>query len=157
MSNKVKVAVYTLGDLMTNCYCLCDCNEALLIDPGSPSQELVEFLTSRKLNLRYIINTHGHIDHIRGNDFFKDYFSSVKIIIYETDMAYLNHTNLNISTDFSTLSIAEPDILFEEKRTFELFDEGFTFIIAQATPGSMCLSFPNQKWLFCGDTLFADR
>ena len=101
MSNKVKVAVYTLGDLMTNCYCLCDCNEALLIDPGSPSQELVEFLTSRKLNLRYIINTHGHIDHIRGNDFFKDYFSSVKIIIYETDMAYLNHPNLNLSTDFS--------------------------------------------------------
>jgi len=158
MSNKVKVAVYTLGDLMTNCYCLCDCNEALLIDPGGPSQELVEFITSKDLTLRYIINTHGHFDHINGNDFFKNYFPFAKIIVYEADVAYLNHPDLNLSVEFfRPYQSPEPDILIRgKKELFELFDEEVYFYHSPGhTPGSMCLSFPKQKWLFCGDTLFS--
>ena len=158
MSNKVKVAVYTLGDLMTNCYCLYDCNEALLIDPGGPSQELVEFITSKDSTLRYIINTHGHFDHINGNDFFKNYFPFAKIIVYEADVAYLNHPDLNLSVEFfRPYQSPEPDILIRgKKELFELFDEEVYFYHSPGhTPGSMCLSFPKQKWLFCGDTLFS--
>jgi len=158
MSNDVKIEVHALGDLMTNCYFLHDYHEAILIDPGGPSQELIECLSSQSLSLRYIINTHGHIDHIRGNDFFKDYFPFAKIIIYEADVAYLNHPELNLSVEFSQpYHSPEPDILIRgKKEPFELFDEEVFFYHSPGhTPGSMCLSFPNQNWLFCGDTLFA--
>jgi len=158
MSGELKVEVYTLGDLMTNCYLLHDNDEALLIDPGSPSKDLAIRLLNLGLDLLYIINTHGHIDHIQGNDFFMKSFPDAKIIIYEADMLYLTRPELNLSIEFSEPYYSpEPDILIHgEMEDYELIGENVTFYHTPGhTPGSMCLWFPRQGWLFCGDTIFA--
>ncbi|HCU23277.1 MAG TPA: hypothetical protein DF698_10480 [Candidatus Atribacteria bacterium] len=80
------------------------------------------------------------------------------MIVYEADVAYLNHPDLNLSVEFfRPYQSPEPDILIRgKKELFELFDEEVYFYHSPGhTPGSMCLSFPKQKWLFCGDTLFS--
>jgi glyoxylase-like metal-dependent hydrolase (beta-lactamase superfamily II) len=158
MIGELKIETYALGDLMTNCYFLHNDKEAILIDPGGSSPELAMRLTKHQIELRYIINTHGHIDHIGGNTFFKNLFSSAKIVVYEAEMIYLTHPELNLSTEFLQPYISpEPDVLIRgKKELFEIFGEDVTFFHTPGhTPGSMCLSFASRQWLFCGDTLFA--
>jgi len=158
MTDEVKIETYALGDLMTNCYLLHNDHEAILIDPGGQSMELVRRLFKHNLKLSYIVNTHGHIDHIGGNGFFKNHFPGAKIIIYEAEMIYLTHPGLNLSTEFNQPYLSpEPDILVRgKKELFEIFGKDVTFYHTPGhTPGSMCLSFTNHTWLFCGDTLFA--
>jgi glyoxylase-like metal-dependent hydrolase (beta-lactamase superfamily II) len=58
-----------VGPIMANCYILgCqDTREAVVIDPGDESERIVMLLAEEKLKLKYIINTHGHFDHVGGN------------------------------------------------------------------------------------------
>ena len=46
--------------------------EALLVDPGGPAPALAARLSREGWRLRYIVNTHGHADHIAGNDFWAE-------------------------------------------------------------------------------------
>ena len=41
--------------------------EALVIDPAGDEDALVEKIKEKGLNLKYIVNTHGHPDHSGGN------------------------------------------------------------------------------------------
>ena len=155
MSNKVKVAVYTLGDLMTNCYCLYDRNDALLIDPGGPSQELIEFFVSQKLNLRYIINTHGHGDHIDGNRMLQERYG-VPILIHAADRRMLLSATANLSAFFGP-GVVSPDAArtLEDRETVPLGEESLEVLATPGhSPGSICLYKPGL--LFSGDTLFRE-
>ena len=64
----MEIKVYVLGELATNCYLvICrDSKEAIVIDPGGDPAPVLDELEREGLKLRYIINTHGHMDHIEG-------------------------------------------------------------------------------------------
>ncbi|HEY4686972.1 MAG TPA: MBL fold metallo-hydrolase, partial [Candidatus Subteraquimicrobiales bacterium] len=53
-----------VGELQTNCYIISSGAEAVIIDPGAEPQQILDILKSKGLNLKYIINTHGHFDHV---------------------------------------------------------------------------------------------
>jgi len=64
-----------VGELETNCY-LIGCKKtkkAAMIDPGGEEEVdlVLNFLQENNFDLKYIINTHGHIDHIAGNNLLK--------------------------------------------------------------------------------------
>jgi len=154
----LKLEHFVLGDLFTNCYLVHDNLEALLIDPAAPSQEIKEEIKARHLNLQYIINTHGHIDHIGGNAFFKESFPQARLVIGERDLVYLTNPDLNLSRDFSSPFVSPlPDWVVRENNLFlNISWERLSFLFTPGhTPGSMCLFFPVENWLFSGDTLFA--
>ena len=58
--------------------------EALFIDPAAETERLLNEAQSRGYTIKYIVNTHSHIDHIMGNKRMKD-ITGAQIIIHEKD------------------------------------------------------------------------
>ncbi|HSV32045.1 MAG TPA: MBL fold metallo-hydrolase [Atribacteraceae bacterium] len=149
---------FTLGDFLTECYLVFRDREALLIDSPVPAPDIDNFLVENGLNLIFIVNTHGHIDHIGGNRYFKEQYPGAKLLIHEREVRYLLDPSLNLSS-----KIYHPFVSPESDQA--LAGEAGRFLFGGVpvdylhtpghTPGSMCLYFPDLLWLFSGDTLFA--
>jgi hydroxyacylglutathione hydrolase len=83
------VKCFAVGWLSTNCYVVCceETREAAVIDPGMESkaeaEPIMDFIKQNSLHIKYIINTHGHPDHIAGNTIMKN----------ATDAPILIHTS----------------------------------------------------------------
>ena len=139
-----------------NSYVLYDkgTKEAAIIDPSAPSDALFTSISKRGFRLTKILNTHGHLDHIGGNEFFKKK-SNAKLYIHTLDAATLEDTSLNLSF-FTGKPIVSPkaDVSLEDK---EIIKFGGTKIEVIHTPGhtrgSVCFLWGTN--LFSGDTLFA--
>ncbi|MDH3268931.1 MAG: MBL fold metallo-hydrolase, partial [Ignavibacteria bacterium] len=77
----VKVKAFTFNLFAENTIVLWDdeTKEAAVIDPGTSTpdeqQILSEYISSNDLNIKYLINTHCHIDHILGCRFIKEKFN----------------------------------------------------------------------------------
>lgn len=154
---RLSFAYFVLGDLATNCYVVHDGKEAMLIDPAVGSEELERWIEGQGLVLRFIVNTHGHIDHIGGNAFFKERFPSASLVIHEQDLVYLKQPALNLSQEIGFSFISPlPDAFFEGEESQIFLGEHRMEILRTPghTPGSVCLFVPEEGWLFCGDTLF---
>lgn len=148
---------FILGDLATNCYVIHNGQEALLLDPALGSEELRRWIEDQNLTVRYIVNTHGHIDHIGGNAFFKEAFPGALLAVHDADLLYLVRPDLNLSQEFSQAFVSPlPDLTFQgEDAWIVLGDENVEVLQTPGhTPGSVCLFFPKKQWLFSGDTLF---
>lgn len=60
--------------------------QAICIDPGEPSDELAAFIHNNDLELRAIILTHGHLDHIGGTAALKEAFPDADVLLHEEEM-----------------------------------------------------------------------
>jgi hydroxyacylglutathione hydrolase len=108
--------------------------EAAVIDSSYNADEIMKTIKTHKLQLKYIINTHGHSDHTAGNTELQSIFSA-KIVA---------HKQSKMSSD---LPVDESNILSVGKNSIKII----------YTPGhtadSICLLVNDQK-LLTGDTLF---
>ena len=108
--------------------------EAAVVDSSFNADELVRVLKSNNLQLKYIINTHGHSDHTAGNTELKSIFGAKTV----------GHERSKISSD---ITVKNGDTLMVGKISFQII----------YTPGhtsdSICLLVDNKK-LLTGDTLF---
>jgi hydroxyacylglutathione hydrolase len=88
------VETFTVGMLSTNCYVASSkgTKEAIIIDPGidlsSEAEPILDYIAVKKLNLKFIVNTHGHDDHIKGDAFFQKKFN-VPICIHRLDEHFI--------------------------------------------------------------------
>lgn len=149
---------FVLGDFATNCYVVHNGKEAILVDPACPSEGLKRWIEEQGLSVSFIVNTHGHIDHIGGNAFFKEAFPLAVLAIHDGDLVYLARPDLNLSAEISRPFISPlPDLVFQgECARFTFGDtEVEVFVSPGHTPGSICLFFPEEMWLLSGDTLFS--
>ncbi|MBM7623226.1 MBL fold metallo-hydrolase [Sporohalobacter salinus] len=147
----------SVGSLGTNCYILGDkkVGEALVIDPGAEGEKILDLINELDLELNYIVNTHGHHDHIGANQFLLEN-SQAELMIHQDDSEFLVDPQKNLSS--STL-LGE----VEEPKADRLLTEGDEVICGQwelevihtpgHTPGGISL-LGNDK-LFVGDTIFA--
>ncbi len=111
---------------------------ACVIDP-SESRPIIDAIKTNNLNLKYILNTHHHYDHVGGNKELKEEFNT-KIIGFEGDKN----------------RIPEIDILVQDKQTWSKDNfEIKIFHIPGHTIGHICFYFPKDKIIFTGDTLFS--
>lgn len=144
---------FTIGDLMTNCYVVWKGKSAGIIDPGGPVSAIERFLEEHSLQLQWIINTHGHMDHIAGNAVLHQKFG-IPILIHPADREMLSSPTANLSA-FMGESIVSPDAdrLISDGDQISLADE-FLKVIATPghTPGGISLYTPGVA--FVGDTLF---
>lgn len=157
---ELNIKNFQVGTLETNCYIVWDSNfinEAVIIDPGADSDILLKFIKNNNLKIKYIINTHGHADHIAMNNELKNVFNDSKILINENDAEYLSDPEKNLSTwiDLKITSY-HADAYLKESDIIKFADNKHSFKIIETpghTKGCVCLLLDN-KYLFSGDTLF---
>ena len=144
-----------LPEFGTNTYLLWDetSKEAMIIDPANQSRALLEAI--KDLNLKFIVNTHGHGDHIGGNKFLKEN-TKAQLAIHELDAPMLVDPNKNLSTHWgANLVCPEADIQVKDGDFLELGEKQVKVIHTPGhSRGGICLLV--EDLLFCGDTLFAE-
>src|SRR5688572_27324289 len=74
-----------------------DRNEALVVDPGLEPDAIFAFLEERGLVVAAILNTHGHADHIAGNEALKGRYPKAPLVIGVNEVALLSDARSNMS------------------------------------------------------------
>jgi len=150
----IEVITIKVGPWETNCYLVTPKGgeESMIIDPGAEPERILSQV--RGLNVRYIINTHGHSDHIGANRAIKE-VSGAKILIHRDDASMLTYPRENLSLLWSQEITSPPaDRLLEGGEKIRL--DGISWKVIH-TPGHSPggISLLGDNWLFSGDTLFA--
>jgi hydroxyacylglutathione hydrolase len=147
-----------VGLLEVNCYILGDeeTKEAVVIDPGGDEEKILEALKYAELNLKYIIDTHGHFDHVDANQPLKE-ATGAKIAIHEADAQMLSQpsaeamffTGNRVRVSQADLLLKEDDLIsFGPYRLKVLHTPGHT-------PGGISLVLEGFTYVYVGDLLFA--
>jgi hydroxyacylglutathione hydrolase len=151
------VACVTVGELFQeNCY-LYACpqtHEAVIIDPGDEPERILETIQELKLIPRYIINTHGHIDHIGAIDAVSAVYP-VPLAIHPADV-YM-YTDERMAATFglqAPIVKRKPDILLNEGDRIAFGTLELEVLHTPGhSPGGICL-VSRPYCVFSGDTLF---
>ena len=111
---------------------------ACIIDP-SEAKPIIDFVEKKNINLKFILNTHHHHDHVGGNNELKEKYGA-KIVGFKNDKD----------------RIPEIDIFVENNQTW-MYEDFETKIIhiPGHTSGHICFYFSKDKIAFTGDTLFS--
>lgn len=146
----------TVGPVMANCYILgCEeTHEAVVIDPGEETDRILLALAEAKLKVKYIINTHGHFDHVGGNKLLKD-ATGAELMIHSLDADMLKHTAEHAAAwGLSGENSYPPDRMLEDGDTVTFGKITLNII---HTPGHSRggISIYTDDSVFVGDTLFA--
>lgn len=145
------------GALQANTYLAVDekTNEGFIVDPGGYNKVLTKEVRDNDVNIKYIILTHGHSDHICGVNEHKAEFPDAKIVAYKDEKAMLENPNLNQSPGFGVPYSTKADILVSDGDELKVGDVTLKFIHTPGhTEGGMCIYVKEAKALFSGDTLF---
>ncbi|MDT1997290.1 MBL fold metallo-hydrolase [Carnobacterium divergens] len=142
------------GSLQENCYIIADGTDALIIDPGSDAERIID--TIHKLNVipQAILLTHTHHDHIGAVDQVRDAFS-IPVYVHELEQDWLNDPEMNLSAQFTTIPVTARPAEFE----FTLYQEyhfGKLHFTVVPTPGHSfgSVSFIFNDFVIAGDALF---
>lgn len=154
---KITVEKLVLGDLATNTYIITDAEsgECAVVDPAVESDVLLSKLENK--NVKYILLTHGHFDHISGAKKIKE-ITGAKLVIHGEDEPMLSDRDLSLyefQYPGKEMPGVKADIITEDGADI---DFGDTKIKVMHTPGhtrgGVCYVFENDRIIFSGDTLF---
>ena len=120
-------------------YLIIDNNKSACVVDPSEATPIINFLKNKDINLKYILNTHHHYDHIGGNEDLKKKFGSI-VVGFKKD----------------SKRIPGIDIFLEDNQIWEADNFKAKIIhIPGHTTGHICFYFFQEKLAFTGDTLFS--
>lgn len=152
----MKIETFPVGIIDTNCYVVTDENtgECLVIDPGDMSAELKSALDGK--NIKYILLTHGHYDHILAAAGLKQK-TGAPVAIGKADADCLHDDDLSrAGLHFPLLQQKiNADILLSGGSEIDFGGKKIKVIHTPGhTPGGVCYVFEDERVIFSGDTLF---
>lgn len=144
-----------------NCYVYHDENskEGVIIDPGAYTDDerkmILDYFASNSIEIKYILLTHGHVDHILGNKWAKENFH-VDMFMHKEDLPLIE-----LSVEQALMFGVEieqsptPDKFLDENTEFNFGNCKFKIIHTPGhSPGSVCYVDEKNKLIFGGDCLF---
>lgn len=159
----VKLKKFIFNPFQENTFIVWDerTKESAIIDPGCSDEleenEISEFIKSNNLNMKYLINTHCHIDHIWGCKFVKEKYNP-EFLIPEDDLTLLK--NAGTQAEMYNVQFKEPpapDNFISERLKIALGESIINFLYTPGhTPGEFCLYFPSENFCIVGDVIFKD-
>ncbi|CAK8718076.1 Glyoxylase, beta-lactamase superfamily II [Candidatus Electrothrix laxa] len=151
----MRIQQLTVGMMSVCCYIVsCEkTGKAAVIDPGGDEKKILAACKEHDLDVVYIINTHGHPDHVCCNGPIQQ-ATGAQIIMHRSDAEFFS--TADAKSYFSMLGLPESppaDILVEDGEKITIGEEILTVIHTPGhSPGGVCLH--NKKDCFTGDTLF---
>lgn len=149
--NSAIVRHLVLGPIAVNCYIVTDpeTDATCIIDPGAEPGKIKDVLSKNELKPQFIINTHGHGDHIAANGYF-----GVPVYIHRLDGEFLTNSELNLSLLIGfPIKSPKADRLLEDNDEIVLGSKKLKIVHTPGhTPGS--ISIKTGDMIFTGDTLF---
>jgi glyoxylase-like metal-dependent hydrolase (beta-lactamase superfamily II) len=150
--------ILPVGPVQCNCSIIGDetTREAMVIDPGDDIEDVLAVVREYKLEVKQIVITHAHIDHVGGAMKLRA-LTGAPILLNQNDYALLKMLDVQASW----LGMAAPGEVAVEASIAdgETLHAGSLSANVLHTPGhtegSVCLYFPAEKLLIAGDTLFA--
>jgi len=146
-----------VGLLEVNCYILGDeeTKEAVVIDPGGDEDEILEALKYHGLQLKTIIDTHGHFDHVDANQPLKE-ATGASIAIHEADAAMLAKPSAEaMFFTGNRLRLSAADILLKEGDIISFGNHRLKVLHTPGhTPGGISLVMEDSPLVYVGDLLF---
>ncbi len=158
----MKIANFVCNPFAENTYVVYDeaSREAAIIDCGcyteSEKERLTDFISLNKLNIKYLLNTHLHLDHVFGNRFATETFG-VLPLAHRADEVLLENFERQCAL-FGILSADSAQALggyLDENDTLNIGDEEFQILpVPGHSPGSLCFYASQENAVFVGDVLF---
>ncbi|WP_434295714.1 MBL fold metallo-hydrolase [Clostridium botulinum] len=138
-----------VGIYNANCYLLIDQDKCAIIDPGGDPEDIIKIIEDNNLIPKFILLTHGHIDHVGGVEAIKDEYN-IPFYINRKDEDLIKEAEY-IFGNFGKYKNADEYLV--EGKEFQL---GNLKIKAIETPGHSPggMSFLVNNVIFTGDTLF---
>jgi len=156
MTENLLVHQLSVGPLQVNCFVVaCQrTREAMVIDPGEDGPRILQLAESNGYQVKKIVNTHGHFDHIGANQPVKEATGAV-LMMHEADLPLLQNARNHAQAYGLTVSPSpDPDKFLNEGDVFSVGEQSFSiFHVPGHSPGSVCLL--SDGHLFVGDVLFA--
>ncbi len=149
------VKQYEVGNFAVFCYLIGDeeTQEGLFIDPADDAQRLLSEAKSQGINkIKYVVNTHSHVDHIMGNaEMVKK--TGAKVIIHQEDAAALVRTPPYLLDMFGATASPHADIQVKDGEIIQVGNVKLKVLHTPGhSPGGMSLHLDGM--VFTGDTLF---
>src|SRR3974377_903387 len=150
--------ILPVGPLQCNCSIIGDetTREAMVIDPGDEIQDILALVRKHNLQVKQIVITHAHIDHVGGAMKLRA-ATGAPIVLNQNDYALLKMLDIQAAW----IGVPAPGKVEIDRSipTGETVSAGSHTAQILRTPGhtegSICLYFEPEKKLIAGDTLFA--
>ncbi|MHB1253544.1 MAG: MBL fold metallo-hydrolase [Candidatus Humimicrobiaceae bacterium] len=149
----MKIKKFVLKFLEVNCYLVNYKNYNFLIDPGSEYKRIRDYILKNNLKLDFILNTHGHYDHIGAVvDLIKEF--NVPFYIHEREVEIIEDPKKNLSSFFNSNELLlQTCTLINGDTADDFLNLGIKIMnFAGHTPGSIIIKIDDN--LFTGDVLF---
>jgi glyoxylase-like metal-dependent hydrolase (beta-lactamase superfamily II) len=136
-----------------------DTLESVIIDAGcsgeTEEEKLVEYISEVDISVKYLITTHGHIDHVLGSRFVLDKYKP-EYYGPQDDLPFMQRIEIQGAAFGIELdSVPIPEKYLSENLTLNLGKSVISFLYTPGhTPGEYCVYFKEAEFCITGDVLF---
>lgn len=155
---KLNIITLSVGALETCAYIIFreGCTECAVIDPGGDANKISKKINELNLDLKYIVVTHSHFDHVQALEDLKEIYNDAKIVCHETCDKRMQSPQLNLGFMVGvTVKTPPADLLLKDNDivSFDGVNLKSIFLPGHA-PGHMIFYSEQDNVVFSGDTLF---
>jgi hydroxyacylglutathione hydrolase len=156
----INIKKFVFNPFQVNCYILYDNKgDCIIVDPSAYFEDektkLISYIESKNLKPLMIINTHGHVDHIPGNQFLQEKYP-IKTGMHRDDMFLIhNAVEQGLFFGFNINKPPDPDFFLEKNQVLSPLESKLEIRHAPGhSPGSVLIYSVENKMVITGDVLF---
>ena len=148
--------IIAVGPLQANCFIIYDpeTKEAIVVDPGDEPDRIIDTFDEKKLQVKYIICSHAHFDHVGAVPEIKEY-TKAPLLIHGDEMDIYNAAkDMAAFFGYDISELPSPDTILKEGDEIRIGNNLFKILHTPGhSPGGICIY--GNGLLVTGDTLFA--